>query len=108
MAKKVRVDKEKLQTWISEVEDVEDDADTFVYYDKAKRKAYDDGYMAWNTDYTYPERSNEGWQVACMKDGELFWDKQRSVAMSMCERHICNDHVTKPPIKWEIPDEPPF
>lgn len=108
MSKRIEQAKESLLSWAAEVEEVVDEADNFVYYDRSKRRSYDDGYMAWNTEYTYPERSASGWQVACMKDGEIFWNKQRSEAMAMCERHICNDHVTKEVIKHVQPENPPF
>lgn len=108
MPKKLHIDKEKLQAWITEVDGAEDEADTFVYYDKPKKRVYDDGYMAWNTEYTYPERSNGGWFVACMQDGEVFWDNQRSEAMGKCERHIINGHVTKKAVPYVWPKDPPF
>lgn len=106
--RKERMPESQIQSWISEVEETDDEAETFAYYDRSKTRVYDDGYMAWNTEYTYPERSNEGWQVACMKDGEVFWNKQRSRAMAMCERHICNNHVTPEPIRSVHYDDPPF
>lgn len=99
----------KTDKWLSNFYD-DDEADIYVYYEKKKKggRVYDDGYMAWNMDYTYPERANGGWQVACKEDGELFWDKQRSVAMAHCERHIIRGHSTPEPIKEVHYDDPPF